>query len=290
MIRIGMVGSDNSHAYAFAKLCNVDQAYGDAARVTMLCGADPARNREVTEKAAIPTIVESAEAMLGQVDAVMVLPRHGDLHLAAAMPFLEAGLPVFVEKPFAISLSDCERMIETANRSGALLTSYSTVRFNPDVASLEQEAAALGGLRMGTVTGPCDFNSQYGGPFFYANHALEVALRLFGESVTTVTTDSSSGNVTATLHFGGGELVTLNYVGNGHKFFHALVIGKDGWAARSLASAGGYPEGVRLFLEMIQTGKRPLTDEQLINPIRIIHAIARSVSLGGSPVDVATVK
>jgi predicted dehydrogenase len=48
MIRIGIVGSDNSHAIAFSKLCNLDEKlHVDGAKVVSIFGLDAARNKEV---------------------------------------------------------------------------------------------------------------------------------------------------------------------------------------------------------------------------------------------------
>lgn len=290
MIRIGIVGSDNSHALAFSQLANVERAYGDEARVVAICGADPTRTREVADKGQIASIVSTPQDMLEHVDAAMVVYRHGDLHADNALPFLEAGVPTFVDKPFSISLDGARRMLSVASRTGALLTSFSSLRFCPDTIALTQAAAAAGPLRIGTFSGPCDFRSEYGGPFFYGTHTIEIALHLFGEAVRSVSTASHGGNVTATLRFDGGALVTLNLMGEAHYVFHGLVIGESGYAAAPISSTGAYQEGMSRFLEMIRSGSRPLGDAQMLNPIRILHAIVRSVATNGDAVEIAAVE
>ncbi|MBA2452353.1 MAG: Gfo/Idh/MocA family oxidoreductase, partial [Chloroflexia bacterium] len=50
------------------------------------------------------------------------------LHAEHALPFLKRGLPVFIDKPLAISLEDCGQLIATANANGAFLTSFSSMR------------------------------------------------------------------------------------------------------------------------------------------------------------------
>ena len=289
MIRIGIVGSDNSHAVAFSQLANVEKAYGDEARVVAICGAEPARTQEVAEKGQIERIVAGPEAMLGAVDAAMVVYRHGDLHMAGALPFLEAGLPVFVDKPFAVNLADARRMEEVALRTGAPLTSFSTIRICPETVALIEAAKAAGPLRVGTFTGPCDFNSEYAGPFFYGTHSIELALALFGEDVQSVSTASHGGIVASALRFGSGALVTLNLTTNASYVFHGLVVGKDGWTAAATGTKDTYRTGMSIFLDMVRTGRRPFSDEQLLNPIRIMHAIAKSVAAGGAEVTVASV-
>jgi predicted dehydrogenase len=78
--------------------------------------------------------VEAAEALIGQVDAVSVaVPTES--HLAVALPFLERGISVLVEKPLARSVAEADRMIDAAARTGAILAVGHTERYNPAVAA-----------------------------------------------------------------------------------------------------------------------------------------------------------
>jgi predicted dehydrogenase len=75
-----------------------------------------------------------ARDIAGQVDAVTVaVPTaiHGEI----ARPFLEAGIPVLVEKPLASTLAEADAMIAAAARAGVALAVGHTERFNPAVAA-----------------------------------------------------------------------------------------------------------------------------------------------------------
>jgi predicted dehydrogenase len=73
-----------------------------------------------------------ARALLGQVDAVTVaVPT--ELHRNIAMMFLDAGVPVLVEKPMARSLLEADEMIAAARSAGVALAVGQTERFNPAV-------------------------------------------------------------------------------------------------------------------------------------------------------------
>lgn len=85
----------------------VDEDLERASRVGQMLGAKP---------------VVSLEDVLGggDVDAIDVrVPHH--LHHAAAMPALEAGIPVLLEKPMATELTDGLQLMEKAARTGAVL-------------------------------------------------------------------------------------------------------------------------------------------------------------------------
>lgn len=73
-----------------------------------------------------------ATSLIGKVDAVSIaVPT--EQHLAVALPFLEAGTAVLVEKPMARSLDEADAMIAAAAKSGAVLAVGHTERFNPAV-------------------------------------------------------------------------------------------------------------------------------------------------------------
>lgn len=71
-------------------------------------------------------------SLLGKVDAVSIaVPT--EQHLAVALPFLEAGAGVLVEKPMVRSLEEADTMMAAAAKSGAVLAVGHTERFNPAV-------------------------------------------------------------------------------------------------------------------------------------------------------------
>jgi predicted dehydrogenase len=72
--------------------------------------------------------------LLGQVDAVTVaVPT--ELHRDIARPFLEAGVPVLVEKPMARTLAEADQLIAAAADAGVVLAVGHTERFNPALAA-----------------------------------------------------------------------------------------------------------------------------------------------------------
>jgi predicted dehydrogenase len=72
--------------------------------------------------------------LVGRVEAVtLAVPT--EIHRDIALPFLDAGVPVLVEKPIARSLAEADEMIAAATRAGVVLAVGQTERFNPAVAA-----------------------------------------------------------------------------------------------------------------------------------------------------------
>jgi len=72
--------------------------------------------------------------LAGRIDAVTVaVPT--EAHRQIAVPFLDAGIPVLVEKPMARTLAEADAMIRAARATGTILAVGHTERFNPAVAA-----------------------------------------------------------------------------------------------------------------------------------------------------------
>lgn len=128
VVRFGIVGPGKVaglHAAALARI--------PGARLVGVAGRNPARARALAQEhgaAAWPTF----EGMVGsgQLDALIVCtphPAHAQYAIAAA----DAGAHVVVEKPMAVTVRQCDAMIEAAVRNGVLLAVISQRRWYPAV-------------------------------------------------------------------------------------------------------------------------------------------------------------
>jgi predicted dehydrogenase len=93
----------------------------------------PGRADEIAARVGTRAYTNGAELPPG-VDAVIIAVPTGS-HVDVAMPFIERGVAVLVEKPLAGSIADADRLIEAAERHGAMLAAGHTERFNPAVAA-----------------------------------------------------------------------------------------------------------------------------------------------------------
>lgn len=284
MIRIGIVGSDNSHAIALSQLCNLsdtpERKAIRGAKVVALFGLVPERNEEVAAAGKVPTIVKKPTDMIGMVDAVFVVFRHGGLHLRYVRPFLQAGIPAFVDKPLACSAADARKILALAKRKKTLLTSYSTIRWAKGTQELIGKCAELGGARSGVFGCPADPASEYGGIHFYAIHAVETMQQVMGTGVAEVVARQSGKNTVAAISYGDGRTATLHLLSDSKHGYLATALCKEGIAGGSLDVSDCYVAGITRILAMLKSGKRPLSDEQMLEPIRVLDAIVKSVATG----------
>ena len=286
MFRIGIIGSDNSHAIAFSQLLNREEGYNGmrvaGARVTRLYGVEPERTQEVAEAGEIDEIVTETEHMMGDVDGIICVLRDGALHKDAVLPFLKAGLPVYVDKPLATTVADVEAMIDTAERTGVGFSSFSTLRYELGFqAWISESRESEGEAITGISTGPGDLDSEYSGIFFYGIHAVELMLERWGYGVREVTAVPSGRSVQAVCRYDSGLLVTLNLLHGGRPGFRLSSFGQRGTSEHTLDTATNYRDGMKIILEVLAEGAWPLTPPQLTEPVAILAAIEDSVASGG---------
>ncbi len=90
--------------------------------VTVIALVDPDEARAAALAAQTEGIValRDPSGLAGRVDAAIVAAPH-HLHADIACSLLEQGIHVLVEKPMALDAPSCDRMIEVAERHGAVL-------------------------------------------------------------------------------------------------------------------------------------------------------------------------
>src|SRR3954454_8693954 len=154
MLKLGILDFDTSHAVEFTKRINhvgiAEAQWVEGAKVVVGCPGEsklsPERIPGYTEemkKLGVP-LVEKPADMIGKVDVMLIEAVDGSVHLERARPFLEAGVPTYVDKPFACSVRDAREMIALAERKGLPLFSSSSLRYAPEVVALQQDEYGTG--------------------------------------------------------------------------------------------------------------------------------------------------
>ncbi|WP_335936128.1 Gfo/Idh/MocA family protein [Streptomyces sp. PTD5-9] len=279
-MRIGIVGTDNSHVDHIVGHLNVRRAGGDA-RVVALSGGRSRRNEELAAADGAIRIVDDPADLLGRVDAVIVADRDGARHRAQAIPFLTEGLPVFVDKPLARTVEDARAMTDAALAHDAPLTSSSALRWIPDAEALAARTARGGPPHLVVVSGPADPEGDHGGIFFYGIHPVDLALRLAPGEISGVRTDATDTTVTASFTAGGARVVVnlVKPTATRQIPFHGMTFTQDALVEQTLTLDAHYcVPGLEAFLEMVRTGRPPIDYPDLLRPVEVLEAVAAALS------------
>ena len=282
--RIGILGTENSHANGFAEFFNKPDENGNMrcpdCRVTMVYGHYPEANELLVKDFGVEKIANSVEEMLGNVDAVMVTARDGKYHSEFVKPFLEAGIPAFIDKPFTVDPKETAELISIAKKNNVPICGGSSLKFADDIEELRNMVKnAEEKIYGGSVGAPLQMESEYSGFFFYASHLVEMTLEIFGYNPRSVTAiKQNDGSVCATINY--DDFSVSNHFKNGAFGYSAtLFVGNDIIQRNMDISMAGEKESIE-FVEMLRSGKMTRSYEEYAVPVYYMNAVKKAYETG----------
>ena len=145
-----------------------DKIHGS--KVSTIWTQDIELSEKIAAASKIDKVCEDRHEMIGNVDAVLLARDDAENHLAHGREFLEAGLPVFIDKPLALNLEDLASIYEIEQYPGQIFT-CSALRFSEDMSLSESDRASLGKIVSIEAKVPKNWSK-------YAIHAIEPILQI----------------------------------------------------------------------------------------------------------------
>lgn len=280
--RIGIIGTENSHAWAFTKFFNQPDDKGNFAypdcHVTLVYGHYPEESRKTVEQYGADAVAESIEQMVANVDAVMITARDGKYHAEFARPFIEAGIPAFVDKPFTVDPAEAVALVRLAKEKGVPLCGGSSLKYADSIQAMKAAAAEMGGKLIGaTAAAPLNMHNEYSGFFFYSSHLAEMTMEMFGWQPKSIMAVENNDSVCAIVNYDGFSV--SNNFNNGAYVYAVSLYGSQTRHADIDISMCGKAE-CDVFVEMLRTGKMSHTYEELIAPVLYLNAVKTSYETG----------
>jgi hypothetical protein len=291
-LRLGILGTDTSHATAFTKILNDPSApdHVPGARVVAAYpGGSPdlEESRSRVDKYAAELkdrwqvkIVDSIHDLCGQVDAVLLNSIDGRVHLAQARACLADHKPLFIDKPLASTLEDAREIARLAKEAGVPWFSSSSLRFG-GVASLKTPDLE-GALTWGP--GPLEEHHHLD-LAWYAIHPIELLYTLMGTGCEEVTRISTADTDVMVGLWKGGRIGTVRAL-RPYGDYGAVVYRKKSKSQSSEVAAkvdSGYAPLVHEIVQFFETGRPPVSNEETLEIFAFLDAAQRSKESGGKP-------
>lgn len=174
----------------------------DGARVTHIWTDDPADMEKVACAALIPNRVSRPEEVIGEVDAVIIATDKGWEHVERCRPFVEAGLPLFVDKPLVDNAHDLGIFREWIS-GGARIMSSSCMAYAKEFLPYRLQTHELGEIRFASVTTPKSWER-------YGIHALSAVYPILGSGFLSArNTGTAERNIVHLTHISGADVVVV---------------------------------------------------------------------------------
>lgn len=290
-MRVGIIGLDTSHAPAFAKLLNADDVADDlkgcrvvaayphgSADIQSSVSRIPRYTKELSDMGV--KIADSISDLLKEVDCVLLETNDGRPHLAQAKQVIDAGLPLFIDKPIAGSLSDTIQIFEYAQSKNVPVFSSSSLRYMK--LAQEVRSGKYGKVYGVTTYSPCALEKTHPDLFWYGIHGVEILYTVMGPGCQSVTRASTDGVDVVTGVWSDGRVATFRGIRQGKSGYGGTAFCEKGII--DLGAYGGYRPLLVEIVRFFRTGKAPVSAEETVELYAFMQAADESKANGGSPV------
>jgi predicted dehydrogenase len=290
-LRIGMLGMSegNGHPYSWSAICNgydprlmercpfpvipqylAKQRFPDdmiqEAEVTHIWTQDRALSEPIAAACFIGTIAENPEDMLGSVDAVLLARDDYENHLELSRPFLEAGLPVYIDKPLAVTRRSAERIYSLEKYAGQIFT-CTAFRFSKEFTLTDADREQIG--RLVYVDG-CVMK----GWDKYGIHMVEPALQIIGPQ-GELQSSSVSGNGqsrTVTVQWSSGLRATFTSTGTTQAPVTLRLFGTKGSKQLVLSDTFyAFKTALQTFVDCVRGHRQPPSRSSVMEIVNLLE-------------------
>jgi predicted dehydrogenase len=294
VVRVGIVGMSegNGHPFSFSSIVNgfSDEGLAEAGWPGIhayVRRRDPSefgvgdlrithawtQDRATTEKLCRASMIENACASLddfrGAVDAVIIARDDPESHWPIAQPFLDAGLPVFVDKPLAVDAATLRRFIPFLEKGR--LMSCSGLRYATELDEPRSRLADYGRMKLarGVVVNSWE---QYG------IHMLEGIFGVLRARPVAVQRHPA-GHASMAVESDDGTLVLVDALDDSATTFRIDFHGTELSTAHEVRdNFGMFRRALWRFEGMIRTGEPPIPPRHTVDLMRVLIAGRRAVA------------
>lgn len=297
MIKLGIVDFDTSHAVEFTKRLNhmdiAEDQWVDGAKVlfgvpgtSQIAPEVIPKNLEKLKEYGL-TILDDPADLIGKVDAVLIESVDGSVHLDRAMPFLEKGIPTYIDKPFACSLKDAKALIDVAMRKHVPLMSSSSLRYAPEVVAARGNESPVGEIIGVTTYGPAPTHTRNPGLFHYGIHPVEMLFTLMGPGCVKVSNVYTEGGEVVTGLWKDGRVASVRGLRAG-KFgeYGFTLFGTKAVVTQGVSTKYIYRELLKKVVSLFETKQLPIDLRETLEIVAFIEGARQSGESGGAPIEI----
>jgi len=296
-LKFGIMGMSpgNGHPYSWAAICN---GYDKKAMASCpfpvipqyLAKQDPAtmrlegtvithiwtQDKKISEHIAAASLIKNTADdpadMIGKVDAVILARDDGENHLQMAKPFIEANVPILIDKPLTDKQDHLRQFIKYYE-AGKTIMSCSSARCSRSIMEFKKNN------KVGKILTANGVSPKYWRT--YGIHLVEGIYAVMGGGIETVQNVGKKDEEIVHLQYKDGRhavLQTFAHIASGNMFFY----GEKG--CQEVGDPDAFFQFKNMlshFLEYLRTGHAPFDWHETIETIQVVIAGEKSLNEGG---------
>jgi predicted dehydrogenase len=294
--RIGMIGLDTGHSVDFTKILN-DPLAGDKYGGYKVVAAYPKGTDDIEDwKNRIPEfteeiknqgveIVDSIEQMLKKVDVVLLTCIDGNKHLEQALPVLKAGKRLFIDKPFAGSLTDAYAIVKAAKQYNVPMFSSSSLRYIDGAQEISE--GKIGKVFGADAYSPAHIEKHHPDLFWYGVHGVEILFTIMGTGCKSVKRTFTENTDVVVGIWNDDRIGCYRGIREGKGDFGVTVYGEKG--IETLDKNQGYNPLLVKITEFFSTGIVPVSTDETLEIFAFMQAAEESKLNDGISIDIESV-
>lgn len=293
-IRLGMIGLDTSHVIAFTQYLNDPKNNTGCRVVAGYPGGSPdfpaSADRVEGFTARLRTeygleIAGSIEELCEKVDGILLESVDGRPHLEQARIVIDAGKPLFVDKPVAHNLADVISLYRLAEKKDVPCWSSSSLRYGENIAGARNNDG-LGQIVGCDVFGSSSWAQFHPDLYLYGIHAVEPLFTVMGPGCRTVRRIKTDTADMVIGFWDDGRIGTFRDLGGGKSPGTAIIYGTK---KSVVGKSSGYAPLLKQIVSFFNTGKPPVPAAETIEIYAFMSAADESKARNGTEVSIAEV-
>ena len=279
MKRIAILGCENSHAAAFLTSIRDKAEFSDV-EVVGVYSDDLEASENLRKKFGVAVMNNYTDAV-GKIDGLVVTARHGDNHYKYAAPYIDSGIPMFIDKPVTISEDEAVEFMTRLRENNVRISGGSCLKLDKYIKELKQDAVSeAGGHTLGGfVRAPIQIGSIYGGFYFYAQHLVEMVGEIFGRYPVSVEAKQNGDQIHVLFRYENYSCSAL-YCHNNSVYYAARMSESGAKSFEIPPTDDWFYMEFKEYYKLLSGNEQAMDYKDFIAPVFIMNAIVRSLESG----------
>ena len=277
MKKIVMLGCENSHVKTFLTIMKNNPEKYREIEVIGVYSEDEAAMAQVCDAFAVPAMKTYDEAV-GVADGIVVTARHGGKHYPYAKPYIQSGVPMFIDKPITVDEEEAIAFMRECRDAGVKLTGGSCCKYAAEIAEMKGKLK-MEDVRGGLVRAPINMDNPYGGFFFYSQHLVEMLGELYGLYPRAVKAFRADQAVSVLFSYDDYDVVGL-YTEFSNHYFVSVALKDQTLASNATIGTDCFTREFDAFCDLLMGGEQKTPYNDFIAPVFVLNAINRSLASG----------